>query len=278
MRTIVAALLVTLPLAAADPGMEGLREILAGYKRNLVEAVQKTPEGYLDFRPTAEVNSYREMVGHIVDAQYAICATAKQEKNPQPERIVKKVLSKADLVSAVQSSFGYCDDVLAGLDSTKLAQKVKTGSSEYTISYHAVHSVEHTALHYGNLITYMRLRGVVPPETERRNLPAAEPTKVEMLTYYMGFLKKGSKWTPEVTPETTKIQEGHMAHLKKSADTGKLILAGPFSDNGDIRGILVYKTASIDEARAIAEQDPAVQAGRLVVEMHPWMTQKGYLP
>ena len=196
MRTMLAALLVTLPLAAADPGMEGLREILAGYKRNLVEAVQKTPEGYLDFRPTAEVNSYREMVGHIVDAQYAICATAKQEKNPQPERIVKKVLSKADLVSAVQSSFGYCDDVLAGLDSTKLAQKVKTGSSEYTISYHAVHSVEHTALHYGNLITYMRLRGVVPPETERRNLPAAEPAKVEMLTYYMGFLKKGSNGPP----------------------------------------------------------------------------------
>ena len=278
MRTHLALLFVTLPLAAAEPGIEGLREVLASYKQNLVEAVQKTPDGYLDFRPTAEVNSFREMAGHIVDAQYSICSGAKQEKNPEAERITKKILSKAELASALERSFRYCDEALAGLDSAKLAQKVKSGSTEYTVAYFAVHAVEHTALHYGNLITYMRLRGIVPPETERRNLPAAQPAKVEMLTYYMGFLKKGAKWTPEVTPETTRIQEQHLAHIRKSADSGKLILAGPFADNGDIRGVLVYKTASLEEAKAIAEQDPAVQAGRLSVEMHPWMTQKGYLP
>jgi len=106
--------------------------------------------------------------------------------------------------------------------------------------------------------------------------PIFTPASLE--TYYFGFLKKGEKWTPEVTEETKKIQAGHMAHLEASGKSGKLVIAGPLSDNGDIRGILVYKTATIDEARAIASADPAVKAGRLKVELHPWMVSKGALP
>jgi uncharacterized protein YciI len=107
---------------------------------------------------------------------------------------------------------------------------------------------------------------------------ATPPPKVEMVQYYMGFLKKGPAWTPQSTPETQKIQEGHLAHIRKSHEAGKLVLAGPFGDNGDIRGILIYKTETIEEATAIANEDPAVKAGRLVVEMHPWWIQKGVLP
>lgn len=106
--------------------------------------------------------------------------------------------------------------------------------------------------------------------------PLFTPAALE--TYYFGFLVKGDKWTPESTPETQKIQEGHMAHLNASAKTGKLVIAGPIANGGDIRGILVYHTATVDEARAIAEQDPAVKAGRLKVDLHPWMVSKGALP
>jgi uncharacterized protein YciI len=100
----------------------------------------------------------------------------------------------------------------------------------------------------------------------------------DLSTYYFGFLKKGPKWTSERTPETQKIQEGHMAHLNESGRSGKLVIAGPLSDGGDIRGILVYKTATIEEANAIAAADPAVKAGRLAVEMHTWYVSKGALP
>jgi uncharacterized protein YciI len=103
-------------------------------------------------------------------------------------------------------------------------------------------------------------------------------TPAALDTYYFGFLVKGEKWTPEVTEESKRIQAGHMAHLEASGKSGRLVIAGPLSDNGDIRGILVYKTKSIDEARAIAEADPAVKAGRLKVELHPWMVSKGALP
>jgi uncharacterized protein YciI len=100
----------------------------------------------------------------------------------------------------------------------------------------------------------------------------------ELATYYFGVLKKGQAWTAEQTPETQKIQEGHMAHLNASGKSGKLVIAGPLGDNGDIRGILVYKTATVDEARSIAEADPAVKAGRLRVELHKWFVTKGALP
>jgi len=106
--------------------------------------------------------------------------------------------------------------------------------------------------------------------------PIFTPAALE--TYYFGLLVKGDAWTPEVTEETRKIQAGHMAHLEASGKSGKLVIAGPLSSNGSIRGILVYKTATIDEARAIASADPAVKAGRLAVELHPWKVSKGALP
>jgi uncharacterized protein YciI len=105
--------------------------------------------------------------------------------------------------------------------------------------------------------------------------PATAP---EMVTYYFGMLVKGPKWTPGPTPELEKLQEEHLAHIGSMAKTGKLVVAGPLSDNGFIRGILIFKTATLEEAKALAESDPAVKAGRLVVEIHPWMVQKGVLP
>ncbi len=92
------------------------------------------------------------------------------------------------------------------------------------------------------------------------------------------MLVKGVKWSAEDTPERAEIQKQHLAHLTKMADAGRLVLAGPLLDDGTIRGLLIYKAASIEEARAWAEADPAIKAGRLKVEMHPWMVRRGILP
>jgi len=99
-----------------------------------------------------------------------------------------------------------------------------------------------------------------------------------MTTYYFGVLMKGPKWTTQETPERTKIQEGHMAHLTAMWKAGKLVLAGPLGDDGDWRGVLIYRTKTLDEAQRLANDDPAVQAGRLAVTMHPWMVERGILP
>jgi len=106
-------------------------------------------------------------------------------------------------------------------------------------------------------------------------LAAAEPDeKWEMTTYQVAFLKKGPNWTPAETPETKAIQEGHMANIRKMGATGKLLIAGPFEDGGDLRGMFIFRTATPEEARSMAEQDPAVKAGRLVLEWHPWFAAK----
>jgi uncharacterized protein YciI len=97
-------------------------------------------------------------------------------------------------------------------------------------------------------------------------------------TAYLAFLTRGEKWTPEKTPATEEIQKGHMANIQRLADMKKLVVAGPFGDNGKLRGIFVFKVASIDEARQLAATDPAAQAGRLALQIHPWVVPEGILP
>src|ERR1700693_4896243 len=96
--------------------------------------------------------------------------------------------------------------------------------------------------------------------------PDVGPGGYEMTTYYVGFLSRGA----EETAETRKLQEEHMANIVRMGAEGKLVIAGPFADNGDLRGLYVFRTASAEEAKALVESDPAVKAGRLRFELHPW--------
>ena len=112
------------------------------------------------------------------------------------------------------------------------------------------------------------------PGQQKTDAPAAP----EMTTYYMVFLVKGDAWTPGETPELQKLQEQHLAHFRAMHAAGKLVIAGPFLDGQSIRGICVYKAGSVEEARKLAEDDPMVKSGRLKVEVHPWLVQKGILP
>lgn len=101
-----------------------------------------------------------------------------------------------------------------------------------------------------------------------------EPAEYTMTTYQVAFLKRGPAWTPGSTPETQKIQQAHLAHISAMAKTGKLILAGPFTDGGELRGMFVFK-ATEEEAKKLAAEDPAVKAGRLALEWHGWYSAKG---
>ncbi len=97
-------------------------------------------------------------------------------------------------------------------------------------------------------------------------------------TAYLAFLTRGPKWTPERTPETEETQKAHLANINKLAQSGKLVVAGPFGDNGQLRGIFVFKVESLDEAKELAATDPAVKAGRLALDVHAWLVPEGILP
>lgn len=104
-------------------------------------------------------------------------------------------------------------------------------------------------------------------------MPSGDSTIV-MREYFMCFLIRGET-TSQDKEEAAKIQTGHLAHLAKLHEDGKACLAGPFGDDGSMRGIVVYTVNTIEEAEKLANMDPAVKAGRLKVEIHPWWAMQG---
>lgn len=90
-----------------------------------------------------------------------------------------------------------------------------------------------------------------------------------MKQYVMAFLKRGPNRSQD-SITAAQLQKGHLDNINRLAESGKLVLAGPFMDNGDVRGIYIFNVATVEEARALTATDPAIQAGRLTMELHPW--------
>ena len=105
-------------------------------------------------------------------------------------------------------------------------------------------------------------------EAEAPTLPS------DMKQYWFVMLKKGPKrdHTNEVAKQ---LQAGHMANINAYAEKGVLQIAGPFMDDGDWRGIFILDVPDRAAAEAMCDSDPSVRAGRLVCEIHPWMSQPG---
>jgi uncharacterized protein YciI len=95
--------------------------------------------------------------------------------------------------------------------------------------------------------------------------------------YIFGLLVRGPKWTKEQTEQTKKLQEGHMANINRLAEAGKLVLAGPFYEDGNRRGVFIFKVETEEEAMELTQTDPAVRAGRLKIELYGWKVPKGML-
>ena len=92
--------------------------------------------------------------------------------------------------------------------------------------------------------------------------------------YFLVLLKKGPNRNQDSTT-AARIQKAHLENINRMAAAGKLNVAGPFLDEGDLRGIFIFDSGNEDEVRKLVENDPAVKAGRLIYEIHPWMTEKG---
>jgi uncharacterized protein len=99
-----------------------------------------------------------------------------------------------------------------------------------------------------------------------------------MTVYYLRLLKKGPLWTAEETPELQRLQDAHIAYGRQLVEAGTLVLNGPLLDEVDLRGVGIFRVGSLAEAQTLSDTDPAVQAGRLVSEIHPWMVSKAILP
>ncbi len=92
----------------------------------------------------------------------------------------------------------------------------------------------------------------------------------KMAQYFVGLIYRGPTWSPEVTQKVQELQAAHLANIDRLVESGKMVLAGPFADEGDMRGLFFYNVETLEAAQALVGLDPAVKAGRLRVELHPW--------
>ena len=135
-------------------------------KRYLSKTAQKVPEDVYSFRPTQAVRSLGQIIGHVADSNYLICSAAVGEKPPQ-NGFEKGTISKTNLVKVLNESFAYCDKAFASMDDRRGIETVRffNGNPTPRLAVLAFNN-SHCNEHYGNLVTYMRLKGIVPPSTE----------------------------------------------------------------------------------------------------------------
>lgn len=106
--------------------------------------------------------------------------------------------------------------------------------------------------------------------------PRGQPPHPELMqTYYFVLLYRGDRAESIPADSQNAIQASHMANIQRLADEKKMALAGPFTDDTPLRGIFVLRAASMDEAKQLCDSDPAIHAGRLRAEIHPWYGPRG---
>jgi uncharacterized protein YciI len=105
-------------------------------------------------------------------------------------------------------------------------------------------------------------------------------TPLKLESVYFGFLKRGPnrKEGDDQNPEIQALQKAHIANIVRLADMKKMVMAGPFGDDGDLRGIFVFRAASLKEAQDLSATDPMIKIDRLRIELHPWNVPVGVLP
>jgi uncharacterized damage-inducible protein DinB len=149
---------------AAVKAVAPLHEMVKGY---LIAAAEQMPEEDYAYRPTDEVRSFGEIIGHVANALYFFCGTAAGTEARGPENYEERT-TKAGLVEAITDSFARCDAAYSIDDATAMEEVEffgQTGTKLWVLSFNNAHNWEH----YGNLVTYMRANGHVPPSSQGGN-------------------------------------------------------------------------------------------------------------
>lgn len=141
-------------------------------KRNLTASADKIPAEHFSFRPTPEVRTVAEQFAHTIETQLFYCHAVKGGADPVGGRSFEKLFTdKAAVVQMVKDGFAYCDDAFAKLTDESLLGMVTMGTGPNTRQVargtRLTMAVVHGNEHYGNLVTYMRMKGIVPPSSSQ---------------------------------------------------------------------------------------------------------------
>jgi len=144
-------------IASIQPLFERVKDLYA-------QSAKQMPESLFAYKPTASVRTFAELLGHVANENYVFCAAALGEDDPNATDF-EKTTSKAELSRAVSASFAYCDRAYAMPESKAMEQTTlfgQTGSRLWALIFNVTHDSEH----YGNIVTYLRMNGMVPPSSQ----------------------------------------------------------------------------------------------------------------
>jgi len=166
MRITIAILLAVLAIYAQDanPLTSEARQAYENIKTNILRSAEKMPEEFYSFKPAPRVRSFGQILGHVAEEQYFFCSTVKGEQKAAD--IEKAKTTKTEIMAALRESFAYCDSAHNGMTDPAAIQMVKSGEGDRTRLRILWGNTLHDTSHYGNLVTYMRIKGLVPPSTE----------------------------------------------------------------------------------------------------------------
>ena len=157
-------------VAAQNPVSDSLRSSWNGAKRNIKESAEQMTEANYNFKPSPDVRSFGEILAHVAGASYMFSAAAKGEKSPFAEEAFEKTATtKAAIVKVTNDAIAYCDGAYAAATDASLGQMVANpfGSGQVPRANPLIGQIGHDNEHYGNLVTYFRIKGIVPPSSKR---------------------------------------------------------------------------------------------------------------
>lgn len=173
MKTVIAAaalIACTTSLAAQSAGDGGytgtVRNSWNRVKRLVAASAEAMPESNYTFRPTEGVRTFGELIGHLANEHYLLCSGVKGEENPQKAVDFEKKTTKADLMKALQDSNAYCDGVYAAVKDEARTTEPTMPKRRDTPFSTLLMNVTHDSEHYGNIVTYLRMKGIVPPSSQ----------------------------------------------------------------------------------------------------------------
>ena len=148
-----------------------IRQNWDGAKLNLRESATQMDEANYAFKPVDSVRTFGAILAHVAGANYTFCAAAKGEKSPHAEGdFEKSATTKAQITKALNDSLAYCDAAFAAATDATLGQMVDPpfGTQKITRAEALIGNIGHCNEHYGNLVTYFRIKGIVPPSSRRQ--------------------------------------------------------------------------------------------------------------
>lgn len=135
-------------------------------KRNIAGSAQSMPEAGFAFKPAPDVRTFGQLLGHLANEHYMFCSMLKGEPNPQEKVDFEKKTTKAEFVKDINDSIAYCDAAYAALkDDAKMTGPYAPGKRDTPFNLMLM-NVTHDSEHYGNLVTYLRMKGIVPPSSQ----------------------------------------------------------------------------------------------------------------